>query len=318
MNLDKPKVFISYSWDDEEHQGWVRELAEKLRKDGVDATIDQFDLQLGDRLPQYMETSIREADYVLVICTPMYREKANNRLGGVGYEGHIISGELFSQHNERKFIPIIRKGNRGESIPTWLEGKLDVDFTNIQEKEDAYNDLLTTLYNVKALKPELGRKPEFIKQHETRGCTSTLDANSIEDTYEEIKVMGILTDKVTVPKMDGTRGSALYKIPFKLSKNPSVLWKKIFVDSWNYPPSFSTMHRPGIASVLGDEIILDGTTIQEVKNTHRETLILATSIANKKEKEYLILKQSEDKKRRDLENEHFSEVNNLAETITFD
>lgn len=57
--------------------------------------IDQYDLSLGDRLPQFMEQQISDSDYVLIICTPEYK-KANNRTSGVGYEGHIISAELLS------------------------------------------------------------------------------------------------------------------------------------------------------------------------------------------------------------------------------
>ena len=55
-------------------------------------------------MPLFMEKSISDSDYVLVICTPKYKEKSDNRKGGVGYEGHIISGELLSTGNERQFI----------------------------------------------------------------------------------------------------------------------------------------------------------------------------------------------------------------------
>jgi hypothetical protein len=34
-------VFISYSWDDDQHCEWVRKLAERLRADGVDVSIDR-------------------------------------------------------------------------------------------------------------------------------------------------------------------------------------------------------------------------------------------------------------------------------------
>lgn len=42
------------------------------------------------------------------------------------------------------------------------------------------------------------------------------------------------------------------------------------------------MHRPGIASVQGDRIILDGTTVQKVERYHRETLTLAVNEANRR------------------------------------
>ncbi len=37
-----------------------------------------------------MERSITGSDYVLIVCTPTYKQKADARVGGVGYEGHII------------------------------------------------------------------------------------------------------------------------------------------------------------------------------------------------------------------------------------
>ena len=44
MNNENPKVFISYSWEDDEHKIWVKELADKLISDGIDATVDQYEL----------------------------------------------------------------------------------------------------------------------------------------------------------------------------------------------------------------------------------------------------------------------------------
>jgi hypothetical protein len=36
-----PKVFLSYSWDGDEHKEWVKALAAKLRGHGVDVTLDR-------------------------------------------------------------------------------------------------------------------------------------------------------------------------------------------------------------------------------------------------------------------------------------
>jgi hypothetical protein len=40
-----PKAFISYSWSSQEHQRWVLDLATQLRENGVDVTIDKWDLK---------------------------------------------------------------------------------------------------------------------------------------------------------------------------------------------------------------------------------------------------------------------------------
>ena len=40
------------------------------------------------------------------------------------------------------------------------------------------------------------------------------------------------------------------------------------------------MHRPGIASVVGDRIILDGTTVEEIEKHHRDTLTVVVERVN--------------------------------------
>lgn len=303
---NSPKVFISYSWEDENHKNWVKELTDKLIDCGVDAVLDQYDLTLGDRLPQFMEQSVCNADYVLIICTPLYKEKSDNRTGGVGYEGHIISAELLTKGNERKFIPIIRKGTIATSIPNCLAGKLGINLCEGFDEEN-FEDLITTIFGAKK-KPTLGRKPAYVG-------SKTIPSPAEVD--EPIHILGIVTDKVTAPRMDGTPGCALYSIPFKLSKRPSSLWSKLFVQAWNFPPRFSSMHRPGIASVFGDEIVLDGTTIEEVRDYHRETLKLCVEVANKKEKETLETERQRKLREENQKAQHFSNVESIADSINF-
>src|SRR5712692_1160770 len=89
------RCFLSYSWDSEEHRAWVRRLASDLVENGVEVLLDQWDVAPGDDLTAYMESSIRESDCVLLICTPSFPRKANEGHGGVGYEKTIVTGELF-------------------------------------------------------------------------------------------------------------------------------------------------------------------------------------------------------------------------------
>ena len=49
------RVFISYSHDLDEHKRWVLELARYLTENGVEVVFDEWDVQLGDDLPQFME-----------------------------------------------------------------------------------------------------------------------------------------------------------------------------------------------------------------------------------------------------------------------
>jgi hypothetical protein len=67
-----PSAFISYSWDDDAHKEWVRTLAERLRADGVDVTLDRWATVPGDQLSAFMERAIRENQFIVIICTPRY------------------------------------------------------------------------------------------------------------------------------------------------------------------------------------------------------------------------------------------------------
>jgi hypothetical protein len=104
-----PKVFISYSHDSQEHKKWVLDLATRLRNNGVDAIIDQWELKPGADLSHFMETYLSNSDYTVIVCTDKYVKKANSGSGGVGYEKMIITSELLSDINSNKIIPIIKQ-----------------------------------------------------------------------------------------------------------------------------------------------------------------------------------------------------------------
>ncbi len=98
--------------------------------------------------------------------------------------------------------------------------------------------------------------------------------------FEPIRIVGLIANEVGTPRNDGTRGSALYAVPFQLSRRPTPSWADHFVQTWNNPPSYSTRHRPRIARVEGDRIILDGTTVEELAEVHRSTLRVVVARVN--------------------------------------
>lgn len=126
-SMSNPTAFISYSWDDDYHKYWVRDLAARLRGQGVDVMLDQWENAPGDQIPAFMERAIRDNDHVLIICTPRYKRRSDNREGGVGYEGDIMTAEVLTTQNHRKFIPILRRGTWEEAAPSWLQGKYYID-----------------------------------------------------------------------------------------------------------------------------------------------------------------------------------------------
>lgn len=131
------KIFISYSHDNEEHKNWVAKLTSDLETAGLDVKTDK-DIRLGEDTTLFMERSITEADRVLVVLTPKYKEKADKRINGVGYETGIITTELVSDQVSHKFIPIIRKGTKEESYPVYMANRWGA---NMQD-DASYNEML--------------------------------------------------------------------------------------------------------------------------------------------------------------------------------
>ena len=155
---ENPKVFISYSHDSPEHKQWVSELGAKLRRDGIDAILDQWDLGLGDDVTRFMERGIVDADRVLVICTDKYVTKANAAEGGVGYERMIVNAELVQNLGTDKFIPIIRQASGKEKTPTFLGTRVYADFTNDNQFDAECEKLIRELHEMPIVqKPPLGK-----------------------------------------------------------------------------------------------------------------------------------------------------------------
>mgnify|MGYP000948412901 CR=1 FL=1 len=178
--------------------------------------------------------------------------------------------------------------------------------------------MIATIHNQKSQIPSIGSIPTIKPKYQPRDLSSDIKAATSESEYEDVKIEGVLVDEVTVPKLDGTRGSALYAIPFKLSRTPSDLWKKLFVEAWNHPSEWTSMHRPGIASIRVNKILLDGTTIEGVEKYHRKTLKLAVNAANTKERAWLIKKHNDEERERQKIKNHYDGVRDAANRITFD
>lgn len=165
-NIDKaPTVFISYSWDSEEHKVWVKNLSEKLSLHGIKTILDQNDLEFGDQMTKFMEQSIKESDFVLIICTSNYKKKADQRIGGVGYEETIITADVCRNRNDRKYITVLAPNNRDLSVPIWAESKYSVDLSTKTKFEENFDALVKTI---------LGRE-SVSQEKETTNKTSSYD-----------------------------------------------------------------------------------------------------------------------------------------------
>jgi TIR domain len=309
-------AFISYSWDDDTHRDWVRRLAERLRADGVDVSIDRWAVVPGDQLPAFMEKAIRDNEFVAIICTPRYKQRSDTREGGVGYEGDIMTAEVMSAQKHRKFIPVWRSGSWQDAAPSWLSGKYYINLTGDPYSERDYEDLVCTLLGIRETAPPLGKPMSTITPQANQALPPS-QANATP-TFEDIKITRVIVEDITAPRNDGTHGSALYSIPFALSRRPPSEWAQMFGGNWSHPPRFTSMHRPGIAKAQGATITLNGTTIEEVERCHRDTLQLAVAETNKQYRERQHEQQQREAQERVKREEHRKYIEDSSKRIKFD
>lgn len=139
----RKRVFVSYSHDSEAHKEHVRQLADRLRHEGIEANLDQYHPAPPEGWPRWMEGEITASDFVLVVCTETYfRRVTGSEEEGVGlgsrYEGVLISQDIFESggRNER-FLPVIFSHDDGAFIPRWLRPYTRYNVGS----EDGYGDL---------------------------------------------------------------------------------------------------------------------------------------------------------------------------------
>jgi len=156
----QPAVFVSYSHDDQAHLDWILQLATRLRSNGVNVILDQWNLRLGQDLAAFMERGLSNANRVICICSEKYVEKANSGKGGAGYEKQIITAELMTDLNSNWVIPLIRSNSQNKKTPTFLGGRLFVSFENDRLYEKSYEGLLRELLDEPVLPiPPIGQNP---------------------------------------------------------------------------------------------------------------------------------------------------------------
>src|SRR5208282_1478323 len=148
MPSQPPRVFISYSHDSSEHAQHVLELAERLRKDGVDAHLDQYVAGTPpEGWPRWMLDRLDWADFVLVACTETYYRRFRgheNRAKGKGadWEGNLITLEMYdAKSTTTKFVPVLFDGQNERFIPEPLCGHTRY-LLNSQENYDKLYALL--------------------------------------------------------------------------------------------------------------------------------------------------------------------------------
>jgi hypothetical protein len=162
------RVLISYTSNSPEQRAWVEDLYAFLRRNGVDARLDTYSLRVGGDVVQWMCNELFLADRVLLICDERYAQRADGRLGGVGWETMLVQGDLFAAMSREddgggeKYIPIVRTPGLDEGRPRFLLTKRVIHWPPEAASDDPQRELLEELYEVRNEPPPLGHPPDWV------------------------------------------------------------------------------------------------------------------------------------------------------------
>jgi len=207
---DRPRVFISYAHEDEAHRSRVLELAQRLRRDGVDARLDRFDAHQSD-WSVWMEREVQAADAVLCVCTATWRhrfdlEEDDATDTGVRYEARLIRGLVkqrrgrmhsvaavaFRQDDLDHHVPLVLQDgtpylldDHYEKLYGWLTGQAGEEparlgsLRAIEPKSEGAHELWALEVFRRSLRARLDTLPSVFQRHGRRVLT---------DVYVEVEV----------------------------------------------------------------------------------------------------------------------------------
>jgi formylglycine-generating enzyme required for sulfatase activity len=196
------KVFISYSHDSHEHLDRVLRLADRLRAEGIDCNLDQYEPAPAEGWPRWMDKQFKEADFILVVCTETYcrrfegREEKGKGLG-VKWEGAIITDELYSNEAvNKRFIPVLFSADDAEHVPERLRHYM----RHLIAGPEGYEELYRRLTNQpRVVKPQLGKLRSFEPVNKARSLPSEERRQDFEPIEEAPPAKQ--TSKATQPRI---------------------------------------------------------------------------------------------------------------------
>jgi hypothetical protein len=191
-----PKLFISYSWSNIQHEQWVVELATALSEAGIDVILDKWDLKEGHDAFVFMEKMVSDPEIkkVAIICDEKYAAKADVRSGGVGAETQIISREVYDNQAQEKFVAVVcQKDEYGKPyLPTYYKSRIYIDLCEADRYSDNFERLLRWVYDKPLyVKPEIGKQPSFLTEGEHVALGTTVIFKRCVDAIKNHKAYAL-------------------------------------------------------------------------------------------------------------------------------
>ena len=174
QKITPPESFISYAWGVPEHERWVeKRLATDLQKAGIDVVLDRWhNAQIGASVARFVER-IEKSDRIVMIGTPLYRRKYENKDTSTGYvvaaEVDLITNRLLgTEAQKQSVLPLLLDGEKTASLPPLLHGRVYADFRDELAYFATAFDLILSLYQIPPNDPVVADLRESLRGPDPR------------------------------------------------------------------------------------------------------------------------------------------------------
>jgi hypothetical protein len=174
QKITPPECFISYAWGVAEHERWVeKRLATDLQKAGIDVVLDRWhNAQIGASVARFVER-IEDCARVIVVGTPLYRQKAKNLAsptGSVAAAEWDLTGirMLTTENQKRTVLPVLLEGDEAASFPGLLRGRVYADFRDESAYFTTAFDLILSVYQLAPNHSAVADLRESLRSRELR------------------------------------------------------------------------------------------------------------------------------------------------------
>lgn len=134
------EVFVTYRWENKEHQDEVISFVDYLRQNGYNAEMDKLksQQQTATDFSKMIHQAITDYDKVIIVLSEGYKDRAEKFEGGVGDEYSLIIKDI--KGNPNKYVLVTFDEISDKVTPLGLKDREIIDLS-ISSRSEFYNRL---------------------------------------------------------------------------------------------------------------------------------------------------------------------------------
>lgn len=174
-----PSIFISYAWGKPE-QAFVPSFAEYLEEAGLNVRLDINHNRLSTEIHTGFVTELEQVDYIIVVGSKLYGDKA--RQG----KNNVVSTEarIIAERNKRqpgRVLPLLLSSDPKEAFPPFLRDKVFVNFTDPKQYVQELGKVILTLSKYAPNKAEVQKVVQAMDEQALQ--IQNMPTQKLEDRY---------------------------------------------------------------------------------------------------------------------------------------